>query len=149
MTDYNSLYKDFLKKAAPFYEIENNINKIHKEGREKIQQLHVNANFTGKNVSYADAVDAIQKEYIAMISPIVQEEIEKVLKWYGLTHHNIMGKVVLRQSDSEDNIKILGINSLVLGISMTHIDVILKILLLLVSIGYTIHKWYLMNGKNK
>ena len=48
-----------------------------------------------------------------------------------------------------NDIKILGINSLVLGVSMTEIDVILKILLLLVSIGYTIHKWYLMYGKNK
>ncbi len=48
-----------------------------------------------------------------------------------------------------NDIKILGINSLALGISMTHIDVVLKILLLLVSIGYTVHKWYLMHGKNK
>jgi hypothetical protein len=48
-----------------------------------------------------------------------------------------------------NDIKILGINSIVLGVSMTQIDVILKILLLLVSIGYTIHKWYLMYGKNK
>jgi len=48
-----------------------------------------------------------------------------------------------------NDIKILGINSIVLGVSMTQIDVILKILLLLVSIGYTVHKWYLMYGKNK
>jgi hypothetical protein len=48
-----------------------------------------------------------------------------------------------------NDIKILSLNSLALGISMTHIDVVLKILLLLVSIGYTIHKWYLMYGKNK
>lgn len=48
-----------------------------------------------------------------------------------------------------NDIKILSINSLVLGVSMTQIDVVLKILLLLVSIGYTIHKWYLMYGKNK
>jgi len=48
-----------------------------------------------------------------------------------------------------NDIKILGINSVVLGVSMTQIDVILKILLLLVSIGYTVHKWYLMHGKNK
>jgi hypothetical protein len=50
---------------------------------------------------------------------------------------------------SINDIKILGINSVVLGVSMTQIDVILKILLLLVSIGYTVHKWYLMHGKNK
>ncbi len=48
-----------------------------------------------------------------------------------------------------NDIKILCINSVVLGVSMTEIDVILKILLLLVSIGYTVHKWYLMYGKNK
>jgi hypothetical protein len=48
-----------------------------------------------------------------------------------------------------NDIKILSLNSLALGISMTHIDVVLKILLLLVSIGYTVHKWYLMHGKNK
>ena len=48
-----------------------------------------------------------------------------------------------------NDIKILSINSIVLGVSMTQIDVILKILLLLVSIGYTVHKWYLMYGKNK
>ena len=48
-----------------------------------------------------------------------------------------------------NDIKILSLNSLALGISMTHIDVVLKILLLLVSIGYTVHKWYLMYGKNK
>ena len=48
-----------------------------------------------------------------------------------------------------NDIKILGVNSVVLGVSMTQIDIVLKILLLLVSIGYTIHKWYLMYGKNK
>ena len=48
-----------------------------------------------------------------------------------------------------NDIKILGINSLVLGVSMTEIDIVLKIVLLLVSIGYTIHEWYLMYGKNK
>ena len=50
---------------------------------------------------------------------------------------------------SNSDIKILSINGIVLGISMTHIDVLLKIILLLVSIGYTLHKWYIMNGKNK
>ena len=48
-----------------------------------------------------------------------------------------------------NDIKILGINSLVLGVYMTEIDIVLKIVLLLVSIGYTVHKWYLMYGKNK
>ena len=36
--------------------------------------------------------------------------------------------------------------------SMTNIDIVLKIVLLVVTIGYTAHKWYLLNknnGKNK
>jgi hypothetical protein len=44
--------------------------------------------------------------------------------------------------------KILLINAGSFGISMTNIDVTLKIVLLLVTIGYTIQKWYLLN-KNK
>ena len=45
--------------------------------------------------------------------------------------------------------KIYGFNSLALAASMANIDVILKVTLLTVSIGYTIHKWFLMYGKNK
>ena len=44
--------------------------------------------------------------------------------------------------------KILLINAGSFGISMTNIDVTLKIVLLLVTIGYTIQKWYLLK-KNK
>ena len=33
--------------------------------------------------------------------------------------------------------------------SMTNIDIALKITLLLLTIGYTAHKWYLMNKRNK
>jgi len=50
---------------------------------------------------------------------------------------------------SFSDIKIYGFNSLALAVSMANIDVILKITLLTVSIGYTIHKWFLMYGKNK
>jgi hypothetical protein len=32
--------------------------------------------------------------------------------------------------------------------SMTNVDVFLKIILLLLTIGYTGHKWYLMNKRN-
>jgi len=32
---------------------------------------------------------------------------------------------------------------------MSNIDIILKITLMLVTIGYTIQKWYIMNKKNK
>jgi membrane-bound acyltransferase YfiQ involved in biofilm formation len=36
--------------------------------------------------------------------------------------------------------------------SMTNIDIVLKIILLVVTIGYTLNKWWLLNkdnGKNK
>ncbi len=32
--------------------------------------------------------------------------------------------------------------------SMTNIDIVLKIILLVVTIGYTVHKWYLLNKNN-
>ena len=40
------------------------------------------------------------------------------------------------------------INAGTFGISMTRIDIALKIILVTVTIGYTIHKWYLLN-RNK
>ena len=46
------------------------------------------------------------------------------------------------------DLKLYGINLSAFLISMTDIDVFLKITLLIVSIGYTVHKWYLLN-KNK
>ena len=50
---------------------------------------------------------------------------------------------------SFSDVKIYGFNSLALAVSMANIDVILKVTFLTVSIGYTIHKWFLMYGKNK
>ena len=44
--------------------------------------------------------------------------------------------------------KTLFINMGSLGLSLTNIDIILKIALLAITIGYTLQKWYLMN-KNK
>ena len=44
--------------------------------------------------------------------------------------------------------KTLLINIGTFGISMTNIDIALKILLVIVTIGYTVQKWYLLN-KNK
>ena len=44
--------------------------------------------------------------------------------------------------------KTLFINMGSLGLSLTNIDIILKIALLVITIGYTLQKWYLMN-KNK
>ncbi|MGK0448499.1 MAG: hypothetical protein ACJA2M_002296 [Polaribacter sp.] len=39
------------------------------------------------------------------------------------------------------------INAGSFGISMTDIDVALKIILLSITIGYTVQKWWLMNKK--
>ena len=44
--------------------------------------------------------------------------------------------------------KTLLINISSFGISLTNIDMVLKIILLSVTIGYTAQKWWLMN-KNK
>jgi hypothetical protein len=44
--------------------------------------------------------------------------------------------------------KVLFINAGSLGISMTQIDIGLKVFLLIITIGYTVQKWYLMNKKN-
>jgi len=44
--------------------------------------------------------------------------------------------------------KTLYINMGSLGLSLTDIDIILKIALLVITIGYTLQKWYLMNKKN-
>jgi len=46
-------------------------------------------------------------------------------------------------------IKIYALNAFSLTISFTEIETILKIILLLVSIGYTISKWYETHKRNK
>jgi len=43
----------------------------------------------------------------------------------------------------------LFINASTLGISLTNIDIVLKIILVGVTIGYTLQKWYLLNKKDK
>lgn len=45
--------------------------------------------------------------------------------------------------------QILFINASSFTISLTNIDIVLKIILLGVTIGYTIQKWYLLNKKDK
>jgi len=43
--------------------------------------------------------------------------------------------------------KVLGANTIALALSMTHIEVGLKVILLLISIGYTITKWVKLKEK--
>lgn len=46
------------------------------------------------------------------------------------------------------DLKIYSLNAASLMISMTNIETYLKIVLLFVSIGYTIHKWSQLNKNN-
>ncbi len=46
------------------------------------------------------------------------------------------------------DIKLLGMNATSLAMSFSNIDTTLKVILLVLSIGYTLQKWWLMN-KNK
>jgi hypothetical protein len=50
---------------------------------------------------------------------------------------------------SISDIKLLIINGIALAVSMTHIEISLKIILLLVTIGYTISKWIKLKNDKK
>jgi len=43
--------------------------------------------------------------------------------------------------------KVLATNTIALALSMTHIEVGLKVILLLISIGYTVTKWVKLKEK--
>ena len=43
------------------------------------------------------------------------------------------------------DLKLYGLNFGALGITLTDIELILKVFVLLATLGYTIHRWYLMN----
>jgi hypothetical protein len=45
------------------------------------------------------------------------------------------------------DLKIYGLNIGAFALSLTELELFLKIAVLLISIGYTINKWYLMNQK--
>jgi hypothetical protein len=47
------------------------------------------------------------------------------------------------------DLKVYGLSIGTFGVSMSNLDVVLKITLMLVTIGYTIQKWYIMNKKSK
>ena len=47
------------------------------------------------------------------------------------------------------DIKMYLLNIGTLAISMSHIDMILKITLLVLSVGYTARRWYLLNKESK
>lgn len=43
------------------------------------------------------------------------------------------------------DLKIYGLNIGAFAISLTEVELLLKVTVLLVTIGYTVQKWYLMN----
>jgi hypothetical protein len=43
------------------------------------------------------------------------------------------------------DLKVYALSIGTFGISMSNIDIVLKVMLMVVTIGYTIQKWYLMN----
>ena len=50
---------------------------------------------------------------------------------------------------SIQDMKLYAMNFSAFTLSFTNIDMVLKIILLIVTILYTAHKWYLMYEKNK
>jgi hypothetical protein len=47
------------------------------------------------------------------------------------------------------DLKLMALNGATLTLSMTEMETVLKIVLLLVSIGFTIARWYDIHKKNK
>jgi len=47
------------------------------------------------------------------------------------------------------DLKIYAVNSFAMLLNFSTIDLVLKILLTLVAIGYTLHKWYIMIKRNR
>ena len=44
------------------------------------------------------------------------------------------------------DLKLYGLNFGALGITLTDIELILKVLVLLATLGYTIHRWWIMHS---
>jgi len=57
-------------------------------------------------------------------------------------------EVLIHNKMSLTDLKIYGLNLGAFAISLTEVELLLKVTVLLVTIGYTVQKWYLMN-KNK
>ena len=55
----------------------------------------------------------------------------------------------LKMSEWMSDIKLYLLNASALAISMTNLEVIFKILLLVISIGYTLNKWVLLRDNKK
>ena len=60
----------------------------------------------------------------------------------------VLGVKKINRQEMITDYKTLLINTGTFLFSMTNVDVALKIILLLLTIFYTAHKWYLMNKRN-
>ena len=49
---------------------------------------------------------------------------------------------------NETDIKVLLLNATTLSISMSQVETVLKLLLLIISIGYTAQRWYFLRKRN-
>lgn len=49
---------------------------------------------------------------------------------------------------NETDIKVMLLNAGTMAISMAHVETALKLLLLIISIGYTAQRWYFLRKKN-
>ena len=47
------------------------------------------------------------------------------------------------------DLKVYALSIGTFGISMSNLDIVLKVTLMLVTIGYTVQKWYIMNKNSK
>jgi len=54
-------------------------------------------------------------------------------------------EVLIHNKMSLTDLKIYGLNLGAFAISLTEVELLLKVTVLLVTIGYTLQKWYLMN----
>ncbi len=48
---------------------------------------------------------------------------------------------------SENDVRLILLNTTVITISMSQVEVLLKMALLIISIGYTAQRWYLLRKK--
>ena len=48
-----------------------------------------------------------------------------------------------------EDAKLYVLNLSALGVSMANVEVVLKVLLLMISIGYTAQRWYLLHQNSK
>ena len=53
------------------------------------------------------------------------------------------------KTETLTDLKIYALNIGAVATSLTNLDVALKIIATIIAIGYTLHKWYIMYGKNK